>query len=25
LEKHHDATENTWFLSNLVCLPGNSH
>jgi hypothetical protein len=26
LEKHHvsnDATENAWFLSNLVCLPGN--
>jgi hypothetical protein len=27
LEKHHvsnDATENAWFLSNLICLPGNS-
>jgi hypothetical protein len=27
LEKHlhvsNDATENAWFLSNLVCLPGN--
>jgi hypothetical protein len=26
LEKHHasnDATENAWFLSNLICLPGN--
>jgi hypothetical protein len=22
LEKH-DATENAWFLSNLICLPGN--
>jgi hypothetical protein len=25
LEKHHvsnDATENAWFLSNLICLPG---
>jgi hypothetical protein len=27
-EKHHvtnDATENAWFLSNLICLPGNGH
>jgi hypothetical protein len=26
LEKHHvsnDATENAWFLSNLICLRGN--
>jgi hypothetical protein len=26
LEKHHvsnDATENAWFLSNRICLPGN--
>jgi hypothetical protein len=26
LAKHHvsnDATENAWFLSNLICLPGN--
>jgi hypothetical protein len=26
LEKHHvsnDGTENAWFLSNLICLPGN--
>jgi hypothetical protein len=26
LEKHHvsnNATENAWFLSNLICLPGN--
>jgi hypothetical protein len=26
LEKHHvsnDATENAWFLSDLICLPGN--
>jgi hypothetical protein len=26
LEKHHvsnDATENVWFLSNLICLSGN--
>jgi hypothetical protein len=26
LEKHHvanDATENAWFLSHLICLPGN--
>jgi hypothetical protein len=26
LKKHHvsnDATENAWFLSNLICLPGN--
>jgi hypothetical protein len=26
LEKHHvsnDATENAWFLSSFICLPGN--
>jgi hypothetical protein len=26
LEKHHvsnGATENTWFVSNLICIPGN--
>jgi hypothetical protein len=28
LEKHHasnGATENAWFLRNLICLAGNGH